>query len=125
MPCPQAEWEWEEISEQYEERWKLPNWVGAGDGRHIRVKCPQNSASRYFNYKGYFSILLMAFVDPRYEFLFVDAECQGIASDRGVLRSTKLWRALKEKSLYLPPAKPFFSTDQFCEDDEDHRLSHE
>ena len=70
-------------------------------------------------------ILLMAFVDPRYEFLFVDAGCQGSASDRGVLRSTKLWRALKEKSLYLPPAKPFFSTDQFCEYDEDHRLPNE
>ena len=27
MPCPQAEWEWEEISQQFEERWQLPNCV--------------------------------------------------------------------------------------------------
>ena len=124
MPCPQAEWEWEEISQQFDERWQLPNCVGAGDGKHIRIKCPRNSGSRYFNYKGYFSIVLMAFVGPRYEFLFVDAGCQGSASDGGVFRSTKLWKALKENSVYLPPAKPLPSRDQFYEDDEDLNIEH-
>ena len=81
MPCPQAEWEWEEISQQFEERWQLPNYFGSEDGKHIRIKCPRNSYSRYFNYKGYFSIVLMAFVGPRYEFLLVDAGCQGSGSD--------------------------------------------
>ena len=49
MPCPQAEWEWEEISQQFEERWQLPDCFGTGDGRHIRIKCPRHSYSRYFN----------------------------------------------------------------------------
>ena len=112
------------ISQQFEDRWQLPNCVGAGDGKHIRIKGPRNSSSRYFNYKGYFSIVLMAFVGPRYEFLFVDAGCQGSGSDEGVFRSTKLWKALKENSVYLPPAKPLLSRDQFYEDDEDLNIEH-
>ena len=44
--CPQAEWEWEEISKQFEEWWQLLNCVDrAGDGKHIRIKCPRNSHS--------------------------------------------------------------------------------
>ena len=42
MPCPQAEWEWEEISQQFEERWQLPNCVGAGDGTHIHINPCKN-----------------------------------------------------------------------------------
>ena len=119
MSCPQAECEWEEISKQFEERWQLLNCVGTGDGKHIRIKCPRNSGSQYFNYKGYFSIVLMSFVGPKYEFLFVDAGCQGSVSDGEVLRSTELWRALKENSLYLPPAKPLPNTDPLFEENVD------
>ena len=124
MSCPQAECEWEEISKQFEERWQLPNCVGAGDGKHIRIKCPRNSGSQYFNYNGYFSIVLMAFVGPKYEFLFVDAGCQGSVSDGGVFRSTELWRALKENSLYLPPAKPLPNTDPLFEENVDVNIEH-
>lgn len=41
-----------------------------------------------------------------------------------VFRSTKLWKALKENSVYLPPAKPLLSRDQFYEDDEDLNIEH-
>ena len=85
MPCPQAEWEWEEISQQFEERWQLPNCVGAGDGKHIRIKCPRNSYSRYFNYKGYFSIVLMAFVGPRYEFFLLMQDAREVQVTEGYL----------------------------------------
>jgi len=66
----------------------------------------------------------MAFVGPKYEFLFVDAGFQGSVSDGGVFRSTELWRALKENSLYLPPAKPLPNTDPLFEENVDVNIEH-
>ena len=76
LKCPDAKAEWLEIAKDFNEKWQLPNCIGAGDGKHIRLLCPKNSGSLYYNYKGYYSIVLMAFVGANYEFLFVDAGAQ-------------------------------------------------
>ena len=60
MKCPSAEEdEWLKIKSQFEEKWNLPNCLGAGDGKHIRLKCPSNSGSTFYNYKSFFSIVLL------------------------------------------------------------------
>jgi len=47
---------WELIASGFENRANFPNCIGAVDGIHIRIICPLNSGSMYFNYKGYNSI---------------------------------------------------------------------
>lgn len=39
------------------------------DRKHIRLRCPNNSGSMFFNYKEYFSIVIQALVDANYRFI--------------------------------------------------------
>ncbi|CAI6350197.1 unnamed protein product [Macrosiphum euphorbiae] len=61
MPKPTKE-DWVEISNIFYSKTNFPNCLGAIDGKHIRCRNPNNSGSFYFNYKKYFSIVLMAIV---------------------------------------------------------------
>jgi hypothetical protein len=66
------------------------------------LQCPRNSAIEYFNYKNAFSIVLFALEDANYNFMFVDAGCQGRISDSGVFTNTELYKELETKTLRLP-----------------------
>lgn len=67
----------EEISQKFYNYANFPHCVGAIDGKHIRIIKPDNSASTYYNYKDYFSFVLMAVVDADYCFVFVDIGAPG------------------------------------------------
>src|SRR5436190_20741869 len=60
--------EWKTIEKGFYDRWDFPNCVGALDGKHIRVQCPPNSGSKYYNYKGYYSVVMLATCDAYYAF---------------------------------------------------------
>ena len=77
MKCPQSEEDWQNICRSYEEKWQFPNCFRAADGKHIALFHPKVSGSTYYNYKGFYNILLMALVDANYRFLFADVGCQG------------------------------------------------
>jgi len=51
---------WLEIAKGFNENADYPNCIGAIDGKHIRVIKPSASGSLYYNYKNYFSIVLLA-----------------------------------------------------------------
>lgn len=76
------------------------------DGKHIILQSPCCSGSDFYNYKGFFSIVLFALVDANYNFIFADVGCQGRISDGGVFKNTELHRRMQEGTLCLPPAKP-------------------
>lgn len=55
--------QWIDISNKYYQKAQFTNCVGAVDGKHIRCVNPKNTGSIFFNYKKYFSTVLMAVVD--------------------------------------------------------------
>ena len=63
---------------------------------------PFNSGSTYFNYKRFFSIVLLALVDTDYKVLFVKLGCQGHISDDGVFKNSELYHLLVNGEINLP-----------------------
>lgn len=70
LPFPTAE-EWVTIANNMYYHWDMPNCLGALDGKHIRTKAPPNSGSFFFNYKKYFSLVLMGTCDAFHRFTWV------------------------------------------------------
>lgn len=101
MPKPKTE-TWLHIAEGFRRTWQFPNYIRAVDGKHIQIKCPPNSGTMYFNYKGTYSIVLLAVVDSDYKFVIVDVGAYGKQSDGGVLEQSKFGRRLEDGKLHLP-----------------------
>lgn len=110
MRLPNTAEEWEIIEHETRRLWQFPNCIGAADGKHVSIINPANSGSEFFNYKGFFSIVLLAIVDYDYKFIFADVGCQGRISDGGVYRNSFFYRATQENLLDFPPDKPLPSS---------------
>lgn len=82
--------------------WNFPNCFGAIDGKHIIIECPANSGSNFYNYKGSFSIVLLALIDHSYNFTCIDVGAYGSASDAGIFSKSTLKKAIEENQLNLP-----------------------
>ena len=70
------------------------------------IQPPANSGSYFYNYKGQFSIVLLALVDANYKFLMIDVGCNGRISDGGVFKNSSFGKAFNAGRLELPPPIP-------------------
>ena len=69
------------------------------------IQCPSNSGSLFFNYKSYFSIVLLVVALADYRFVMEDIGAYGSSNDSGVLNHTALFKCLKNKKIGIPPSK--------------------
>lgn len=101
---PTTEQEWLQVAQEFEDRWQLPHCLGALDGKHCRIKCPKHSGSLYWCvYKKVYSIVLMALVDARYRFIWVDVGGLGHQSDAQIYNESSLKECLDQGTLNIPP----------------------
>ncbi|GBN81022.1 hypothetical protein AVEN_139100-1 [Araneus ventricosus] len=91
---PSTENAWAEINEGFLRNWNFPNCYGAIDGKHVLIQAPPNSGSQFFNYKGFNSIILMAWVNWDCSFIYIDVGCNGCVSDGGVFQNSSLFTKL-------------------------------
>ena len=103
---PQHHREWNDICKGFYDTWNFPHCLGAIDGKHVAMQCPIKSGSLYYNYKGYFSIVLLAICDPHYTFTFVDIGSYGSNNDSSVLNNSDFGKAVEAGSLDIPCAEP-------------------
>lgn len=94
FPVPSAA-DWQRSADQFRSLWRYPRGVGSIDGKHFRCYAPRNSGSANFNYKGYFSIVLLAVVNGGYRILAFDLGGRGRNSDSALFRTSPLKRFLE------------------------------
>ncbi|CAN7943607.1 unnamed protein product [Ixodes pacificus] len=99
---PPTEAEWVKIAEEFRRRWQFPNCLGAVDGKHVAITCPKDSGSVFYNYKGTYSIVLMAVVDSKYKFVLIEVGAEGRQSDGGIFKASEIGQGLDQGTLNLP-----------------------
>ena len=105
VTVPSTKTEWEAISEDFMNIWDLPHCIGAIDGKHIRMVAPASSGSLYYNYKGFFSIILLAVCDAQYNFTYINVGEYGSNNDSGVLANSGLADLFEENKMGVPEPK--------------------
>lgn len=94
-----------EKAKEFELKWNFPNCAGAIDGKHIRIVCPNNSSSLFYNYKGFFSIVLLAVVDANCKFIYLDVGSYGKEGDAGIFQRSVLGKMIYNGAIFPPPNK--------------------
>lgn len=112
--CPDEPQKWKDAATKFQQKWQFPHCVGALDGKHIAIKKPDKSGSTYFNYKGYFSILLMAMVDAEYKFQWVNIGAPGSCSDAQIWNRSDLKGLIEEGRIGWPEPEPLPGQEQVC-----------
>lgn len=101
---PKCEEDWKYIAAGFQDKWNLPHCLGALDGKHIRIQQPKATHSTYFNYKKFFSTVLMALVDADYSFIMVDVGSEGSLSDNGIYYNCLFGKRMRAGQLKFPPS---------------------
>ncbi|XP_034019547.1 protein ANTAGONIST OF LIKE HETEROCHROMATIN PROTEIN 1-like [Thalassophryne amazonica] len=91
--CFPGEEKLREMAAYFENRWGLPQCVGAIDGSHI---APQEYHCDYFNCKGWHSVILQGVVDGKRLFWNVFTGLPGSLHDAKVLRLSTHWELATE-----------------------------
>ena len=89
----------------FEELWNLLNVVGSLGGKHIGIQCAAGSGTKLHNYKGFFSLVLLAVCDARHCFTLTDIGKYGSNNDISVLKNSKFGKQFESRAINLPPAR--------------------
>ncbi len=76
------------------------------------IKAPKESGTLYPNYKGFFSMILLAVVDADYKLMGYSIGAHGSKSDCAVLNASTLKAAVEANLLNIPPPEPLQNDDR-------------
>ena len=103
LRAPKTKADWKEIANQFQDLWNFPHVVGAIDRKHVTIKCPLKGGSQYYNnYKGFFSIFLLAICDAHYAFTLVGIGEYGSNNDSGIFSNSEMGKLFHSEKMNLP-----------------------
>ena len=106
LACPSTPEEWQVVADLFETKWNFPHACGAIDGKHVAIKNPAKSGSLYYNYKGFYSLLIMAIVDADYKFIWIEVGGNGACSDAQVFNACEVKDACDDGTIGFPQPTP-------------------
>ncbi|XP_045477279.1 protein ANTAGONIST OF LIKE HETEROCHROMATIN PROTEIN 1-like [Harmonia axyridis] len=101
---------WKTVADGFQQYCQFPNCLGAIDGKHVRLRKPKMSGSLFYNYKHFFSIVLLAIADSNYNFIYIDVGDFGKESDSTIFQRSSFNRKLEENTLNIPRPQPLPGT---------------
>ena len=105
MWCPILPEDWLLVESVFRRRCNFPHALGALDGRHIPIRCPQGGGSLFHNSKGFHSIVLLALVDGDSNFLWVDIGAARSTSDAQIFKHTNFRHKIEDGSIGFPDSE--------------------
>ncbi|OXU19454.1 hypothetical protein TSAR_013450, partial [Trichomalopsis sarcophagae] len=106
LPATLTTENWLSKEKDFEELWNFTHSIGAIDGKHIVLQCPDNAGSSFYNYKGCHSIVLLAICDANYKFTYVDIGSFGRGSDSTVFKNSSFGQKFIGHEMNLPNPSP-------------------
>ena len=93
--------DWIRTADEFYERTNFPNCI-AVDGKHIRMRKPNESGSQFFNYKNFFSTVFMAMAEADHCFISIEVGTYGLSSDSNVFKNSKFGKVVESNKLNIP-----------------------
>ena len=97
---------WREVAQAFQDRWNFPHVCGALDGKHVAIRKPRHSGSIYYNYKGFFSIVILVLCDANYKAIWAHVGSPGSQSDCGIYNESPMFQGIQDETIKLPPPEP-------------------
>ena len=96
--------EWIALADDFYKRQNAPHDIGTLDEKHVVIKKPHSSGIIYHNYKGFFSVVIMALVDTDYKFIWVGVGGFGYMSDSKTFNTSELRECIVNDWIRIPKA---------------------
>lgn len=82
-------------------------------GNMFLYETPPHGVSNYFNYKGTYSVVLLAVVDANYCFIYIDVGANGRRNNASIFNNSSFNEAISTNQLNLPKNAIFVANDAF------------
>ena len=106
LKTPNCQKEWLSISKGFEDKWNFPHCLVSLGGKHIHIECPKMPGTYYYNYKRFYSIVLLTIWDCNYCFTLFDLGQYESNNDCGVLANSAMGKMMENDKLGIPaPSK--------------------
>ena len=83
----------------------MPHCICAIDGKHVCIRKPSHTRTLWHNYKGFFSMVLLAVCDARYCFSFLEVGKYGSNNDSGVLKNSNTGKMFDRNQMGVPDSE--------------------